>query len=506
MKFWRPHVLPGIASYSARDRADGAPGYVIEVRVTHGRLDDGSIIAGADGNIGIELTAASGETPLTGLTEGDLLNERAAPDSAARHALAFLSYQEKFMAGSWRFNTYFGRDTLMSVRLLMPALRPAAIEAGLGSVLARMNASGEVAHEEGLSEFAILDRRKNGNAADDTLAADSPTLDFGMIDDDYMLAPVASAYLLEHASPEQARTFLAQPVASATTSGVREPAGTLLVRNLRHVVQQARPFANTRSATSLVPIKTGRLTGQWRDSEEGLGRGRYAYDVNAALVPAALEAIEKLLNAGLLDPYLSGNERTELGVSAALAQVWRNRAPGLFRVSIPSAEARERIQSYAVSLGVPAAPALAALGPASLDFHAIALDDAGKPIPIMNSDEGFALLFGHPSPTELETYVPAITRPFPAGLSDRHRTAGGKPCPDRSRSSEPIFSRSLSRNGSMVVATGAAGRRAGTATGTQRLAGQYALRIDPVAGRSVARDQRHRHDPKLGTLVVGVRQ
>jgi hypothetical protein len=400
----------------ARDRADGAPGYVIEVRVTHGRLDDGSIIAGADGNIGIELTAASGETPLTGLTEGDLLNERAAPDSAARHALAFLSYQEKFMAGSWRFNTYFGRDTLMSVRLLMPALRPAAIEAGLGSVLARMNASGEVAHEEGLSEFAILDRRKNGNAADDTLAADSPTLDFGMIDDDYMLAPVASAYLLEHASPEQARTFLAQPVASATTSGVREPAGTLLVRNLRHVVQQARPFANTRSATSLVPIKTGRLTGQWRDSEEGLGRGRYAYDVNAALVPAALEAIEKLLNAGLLDPYLSGNERTELGVSAALAQVWRNRAPGLFRVSIPSAEARERIQSYAVSLGVPAAPALAALGPASLDFHAIALDDAGKPIPIMNSDEGFALLFGHPSPTELETYVPAITRPFPAGL------------------------------------------------------------------------------------------
>lgn len=400
----------------SRDRTDGAPGYMIEVRVTHGRLEDGSIIAGADGNIGIELTAASGETPLTGLSEGELLNERAAPDAAARHALAFLSYREKFMAGSWRFNTYFGRDTLMSVRLLMPALQPAAVEAGIGAVLARMNEAGEVAHEEGLSEFAILDRRKNGNAADDTLAADAPTLDFGMIDDDYMLAPVAAAYLLEYASTEQARAFLAQPVVSATRAGDHEPAGALLARNLRHVVMQARPFAERQNALSLIPIKAGRLTGQWRDSEEGLGRGRYAYDVNAALVPAALEATGRLLHAGLLDPYLSPAERGELSGAAAMADIWRTKAPGLFHVSIPSIEARDRIQRYGAMVGVPVAPAMASLGSGTLDFHAIALDDAGRPIPIINSDEGFALLFGHPAPADLETYVPSLTRPFPAGL------------------------------------------------------------------------------------------
>lgn len=396
----------------ARDRVDGAPGYIIEVRVTNGRIEGSSIIAGSDGNIGIELTAASGEAPLTGLTEVDLLNERAAPDPAARQALAFLSYREKFMAGSWRFNTYFGRDTLMSVRLLMPALRPAAIEAGIGSVLARMNLGGEVAHEEGLSEFAILDRRRNN----DSLATDAPTLDFGMIDDDYMLAPVAAAYLLEYASMEQARAFLAQPVASATRADDHNLAGALLARNLRHVVMQARPFSERQSPLSLIPIRAGRLTGQWRDSEEGLGRGRYAYDVNAALVPAALEAAGRLLNAGLLDPYLTPAERAELSDAAAMADIWRMKAPGLFRVSIPSTEARDRIQRYAASIGVPPEPALASLGSGTLDFHAIALDDAGQPIPIINSDEGFALLFGHPDPADLETYVPPLTRAFPVGL------------------------------------------------------------------------------------------
>ncbi len=147
-----------------------------------------------------------------------------------------------------------------------------------------------------------------------------------------------------------------------------------------------------------------------------MGRGRYAYDVNAALVPAALEATGRLLHAGLLDPYLSPAERGELSGAAAMADIWRTKAPGLFHVSIPSIEARDRIQRYGAMVGVPVAPAMASLGSGTLDFHAIALDDAGRPIPIINSDEGFALLFGHPAPADLETYVPSLTRPFPAGL------------------------------------------------------------------------------------------
>jgi len=42
--------------------------------------------------------------------------------------------------------------------------------------------------------------------------------------------------------------------------------------------------------------------GEWRDSEDGIGRGRYPYDVDAVLVPAALEAAVQLNDSGLLSP------------------------------------------------------------------------------------------------------------------------------------------------------------------------------------------------------------
>ena len=108
-----------------RDRVDGAPGYRLSLTVLDGRLDGSTIAAGADGRIRLAITAASGDPPLTPLGGAALLNARAADDPAARQALTFLSYREKFEAGSWRFNTYFGRDTLMSLRLLMPALHAA---------------------------------------------------------------------------------------------------------------------------------------------------------------------------------------------------------------------------------------------------------------------------------------------------------------------------------------------------------------------------------------------
>lgn len=394
----------------ARDRVDGAPGYRLELRVLDGRVDKGAIIASAGSRIRLEIIAASGDTPLTGLTLPELLNERAANDPTARNALHFLSYREKFLAGSWRFNTYFGRDTLMSVRLLMPALQPAAIEAGLGAVLARLDEAGEVAHEEGLSEFAILDRRQHGGSGD------APTLDYAMIDDDFMLAPVAAHYLLDHARPDAARTFLARDIPSETKPGTSERAGAALVRNLRFVLAQAQPFAEAPGVARLVSLKPGRTAGQWRDSGDGLGGGRYPYDVNAVFVPAALDAAARLFRAGLLDPYLIAGDRAAFDRAGAMAELWRSRAPGLFRVSVPAARAAPMVRAYAAGFGVPAQPALAALGKGPLAFHAIALDATGVPVPILNSDEGFALLFGDPAPADLDTFVGAIMRPFPAGL------------------------------------------------------------------------------------------
>ena len=388
-----------------RDRVDGAPGYRLSLTVLDGRLDGSTIAAGADGRIRLAITAASGDPPLTPLGGAALLNARAADDPAARQALTFLSYREKFLAGSWRFNTYFGRDTLMSLRLLLPVLQPPAVEAGLGAVLTRLAPDGEAAHEEGLSEFAVVEHRRLGDGQ-----GDAPTLDYGMVDTSLMLAPVAATYLLDREDGRaRAAAFLAQPTGGVT-------AAAALVRNARFVIAAGEAFARAPVAANLVPLKPGRWTGQWRDSDDGLRRGRFAYDINAVWLPAALDAIARMTRAGLFDAAATPADRAVLDRAAAMAAVWRDRAPPLFAVTVPNAAARAAVDRYAASIGVPAAPALAALGTAPLAFHALSLGPDGTPVPILHSDEGFALLFGTPAAADLDRAVTAVMRPFPAGL------------------------------------------------------------------------------------------
>jgi len=389
----------------ARDRIDGAAGYRLSVRIVGGRLDGRSIVAGANGRVVLAITALSGETPLTSVPIAGLLTPQANPDPGARRALEFLSYREKFLAGSWRFNTYFGRDTLMSVRLLMPVLQPAAVETGLSSVLERLSDKGQVAHEEDIGEFAILDRMKS-----DGTKSDAPTYNYNMVDGDFMLAPVARAWLLDDPRGRaRAATFLAQRFG-------KERAGDALMRNLRHVLDRSRPFADDPAPTNLISLNPGMDAGQWRDSNEGLGGGRFPYDVNAIFVPAALDAAAAMDRAGLLGPYMTAGDREAFARLSSIEAVWRSRAPQLFAMSIPADRARTAITTYAGRAGVPATAAVAAIGKDGLRFNAIALDAKGAPAPIENSDEGFALLFGRPDDTVLATAAEVIGKPFPAGL------------------------------------------------------------------------------------------
>ncbi len=395
----------------ARNRLDGAPGYRLALKVTDGTLlGDGRISAGADGRIKLRVTALSGEVPLTPLSATALLNGQQDHDQRATDTLTFLSYEEKFLAGSWRFDTYFGRDTLMSVRLLMPVLAPEAVEAGLRSVLARLSADGEVAHEEGIGEFAVLSHKRL-----DGVLSDAPIFDYSMIDGNYLLAPVLAAYVLENpAGKKRAVAYLRSDV--ALDGGARMSAGQALIRNLRLIAASAGHFSADSRFNNLISLRSGHSTGQWRDSEDGIGGGRYPYDVNAVLVPAALEATARLLESGLLDPFVGPDDRNLLGNAAAQAKIWHERAPGLFNTTVDNERARAAISSYASQIGVPAAHALASLGGNSVSFHAISLDAAGKPVPIVHSDETLALLFGAPEPATLDSDVRTVIRPFPLGL------------------------------------------------------------------------------------------
>jgi hypothetical protein len=393
----------------ARDRIDGAAGYRLSIQITKGTLRADHVVPASDGSIGVKITAMSGEAPMTPLSGTDLLNSLAKPDAAARNALTFLSYREKFTAGSWRFNTYFGRDTLMSVRLLMPVLTPQAVQAGLGAVLTRVSPEGEVAHEEDIGEFAILDHLAAG------VKSDAPTFNYNMIDGSFMLTPVAAQWLLDdYRGRSQARHFLAR------TDGRRgEPVRTFgadLVRNLKFVLQAAAGFAADPRAQNLVALKPGLDAGQWRDSNTGLGGGRFPYDVNAVFVPAALEAAQRFFSSGLLDPYLQGDERAIFSRAGSMAATWRADAAPLFEVSVPNAAARGDISRYAAAIKVSDEAALRSIDDAAVTFHALSLDADGKSIPIVHSDEGFEMLFGRPSPAQLSQAVNSLMRPFPAGL------------------------------------------------------------------------------------------
>jgi hypothetical protein len=92
----------------------------------------------------------------------------------------------------------------------------------------------------------------------------------------------------------------------------------------------------------------------------------------------------------------------------------------MFLVTLPAKQARDQISAYAAAIGVDAKQPLAALDSGlrgqSLTFNALSLDANGKPIPIMHSDDGFALLFTKPTPVQLQRSIDAIMRPFPAGL------------------------------------------------------------------------------------------
>jgi glycogen debranching enzyme len=390
----------------SRDRLDGAPGYRLSIEALDGAaISATSIKSSGSGPIRLKIQALTGETPLTPLSEASLLTPAAARDMRARNALTFLGYEEKLLAGSWRFNTYFGRDTLISLMLLAPVLRPDAMHSGLASVLARLAPNGEVAHEEDIGEFAVLRNMKDGRGQHDT-----PIYDYGMVDDDFLLAPVVAYWLLDSvAGGGGAKTFLSDRAAEASN-------GDALVRNLRWVVELTAAFADDPRLPNLVGIKKGRSTGQWRDSEEGLGRGRYAYDVNAVFVPAALRATDRLLKSGLLDRYLSAEERDVLTRADAQHRVWSKQAPPMFVVTLAADRARMHVNAYASEAGVDSTKPLASLDNKSLAFNALSLDAAGRQVPVMHSDDGFALLFGTPTLADLERSIETIMRPFPAGL------------------------------------------------------------------------------------------
>ena len=314
----------------------------------------------------------------------------------SQQAFAFLSYREKLLAGSWRFLTYFGRDTLLSLALMKDALTPTIMETGLGSVLERVNPQGQVAHEEEIGEYPAL---KGPPLAPGTHVP--PGYDYTMLDDDLLLTIVAKKILLDEHSVDRKR--VARFLDRRTHDG--ETYARQLERNIHYVLKTAKPYAQAPSTVRLIRIQSPKGVGQWRDSNEGLGYASIPYDVNAVLMPAALRAIPRLAQV------LGLSEALQIDATSML-KAW-SKAHQHFTVGLGAAAARRLALQHAQERGVP----LPATDKSSkVAFHALALDHSGAPLAMMHTDVAFDLFFGAPSEAELKTHLNALARPFPWGL------------------------------------------------------------------------------------------
>jgi hypothetical protein len=394
----------------------------------------------------VDFVVTLNETSLTGLGREDVFSAPNDTVAGLESQMSFLAYSNKFLAGSWRFLTYFGRDTLFTLNLLLTnkTLSATSIEAVLSAAISRINvSSGYVCHEETIGDYATFINLQNNQS----YKGNEPFYDYKMVDTHFLVLPaLAEYYLLYQAGDngtvnqtaiDAANTFLSQNSTLQNGTTFR----TLLDANVQYILNISSAFANDSTAANLVRIEQNQPVGNWRDSNTGLGDGTYPLDVNIAHVPAALHAIADLAEVGILNGTLNSTRQA--------AQIWEAMAPTLFEVSIDQQTAEQRLQAYAANISLPdsllygngslnatmtndvtgsndtANVNSTALGSSisgnntvsgNMTYYALSLTDAGQTVEVLNSDVSFALVFARNLTTDFVRRAVATLQPYPRGL------------------------------------------------------------------------------------------
>ncbi|KIW18373.1 hypothetical protein PV08_02661 [Exophiala spinifera] len=344
-------------------------------------------------------------------------------------SLSFLSYSEKLLAGAWRFLTYFGRDSMISALLLEPVLSQgngSATEAVIGAVLERINRTdGSVCHEETIGDYATYLNLQ------DNLTSTAPGFTYPMIDTDYYLPVLMAQYF--NNSPSRISPLLQRSAGSVDIQNRNLTYADLTLINAEKIMNQTAAFARNQTRANLIHLKPDEVVGQWRDSTYGIGGGRIPFDVNTALVPAALRAIGRLARTPGVFPNDSAtgvNVTSWRTLADTRAQVWEDQTLRFFERNVTASAARARLQHFVDTSTFYDGPTNASSLPSSgnVTNYAISLDGNNclSSVDVLHSDSAFRLFFVNATPSTpdaqaqetrfINATANSLVRPFPAGL------------------------------------------------------------------------------------------
>ncbi len=393
--------------------------------------------------------------------------------------LELLTSREKMMAGLPNYATYFGRDMMMSALMMEPIWSASMAEHVIASVLRKLGPAGDVSHEEALGGQAIrenaaeyntliaeylrnVQRGDRAGSASDLISTrfDVPVRrpplalarsiladlqkvreNYNMLDDEFQLPVLTARYLANPAIPaSRKRAFMLDSADSG------QPRVARLLGELGLVARLAEPYGRNPVVENLVASpkqdSTRYRSVSWRDSGAGYANGRFAMDINAIWVPRALESLSEILSRlrsiGLgqarLAALTSGPSQTALAAFARDSALLRravqnwNGAERHFVVRLPADEVRAKVDLKLQSLPTPEraywSGVLSTTGAdrQPLEFVALSLDQAGRPIQVVNTDPATGLFLADRTPQTAESRQRAIrdvrtfVRPYPVGL------------------------------------------------------------------------------------------
>lgn len=394
-----------------------------------------------------EFTASFDYPQLSQLSAVEVLNEESQglisqnPDQA--QSLSFLSYSEKILAGAWRFLTYFGRDSMIAYLLLEPVLsegNSSATEAVISAVLERINRTdGSVCHEETIGDYATYLNLQ------DNVTSTAPQYDYKMIDTDFFLPIAMKTYFVDSPVGHGRIEDFFSTEASVDPDNAGLTYEDLARISAEKIINTTSAFAQPRGQRkdNLIHLKEGEVVGEWRDSTYGIGGGRIPYDVNAALVPAALRCIAALSAAGFFPEHPDWNQ-----TASEYAQVWEDSTLEFFAVTVPVEEARDLVENYTEAAGF-GFPSHADNITSDIVYHGLALDgNNDQPlVKVMNTDDCFRhFLLNTTNQTQLTAFVNQtannILQPYPVGLS----TPVGVVVANPAYGGDPVYAANFTNN------------------------------------------------------------